>query len=180
MTQDEEEQIVRMIADHQAIIRSFVISLLPGAPGVDDVIQETNAVLWRKRESFELGTSFKSWALTVAKFQSMGYLKSLRARRWVTLDDHAAELVSDEMEDLLSQSGEERRLAALKSCLTKLKGKDRELILHRYWHKTRLQDFAVAAGHSVGVLKVRLFRIRGALKKCIEHEIQPPEERISI
>ncbi|BCX46784.1 DNA-directed RNA polymerase sigma-70 factor [Haloferula helveola] len=171
MTPEQEEQFVHLIADHQGVIRSFIISLLPGAPGVDDVIQETNSVIWRKRDSFELGTCFKSWALTVARFQAMSYRTSLRTRRWVTLDENAAELVADEMEDLLSKPGEEGRLAALHCCIGKLKDKERELIQHRYWHKTRLQDFAVSTGHSVGVLKVQLFRIRAALKKCIEREL---------
>lgn len=173
MKPDDEEEFVRLIADHQGVIRAFIISLLPGAPGVDDVIQETNSVIWRKRESFEMGTGFKSWALTIARFQAMSYRSSLKARRWVTLDENAAELVADDMEDLLSKPGEEKRLTALRCCIGKLKGKERELIQHRYWHKTRLQDFAVSAGHSVGTLKVQLFRIRAALKKCIERELDP-------
>ncbi len=77
MTGEDEEQFVQLLADHQVAIRAFIVSLLPGAPGVDDVIQETNMVLWRKRESFELGTSFKAWSFTVARFQMMRHRKTL-------------------------------------------------------------------------------------------------------
>ncbi|MCB1133330.1 MAG: hypothetical protein KDN05_19570, partial [Verrucomicrobiae bacterium] len=50
--QDREAKFVQLITDHQNLIRSFIISLLPGAPGVDDVIQAANAVIWRKRDEF--------------------------------------------------------------------------------------------------------------------------------
>jgi RNA polymerase sigma-70 factor (ECF subfamily) len=58
VTPEEEESYVKLLTDHQPVIRAFILSLLPGAPGIDDVIQETKAVLWRKRADFELGTNF--------------------------------------------------------------------------------------------------------------------------
>lgn len=172
MTEEQEDEFVRLVADHQAMIRAFIISLLPGAPGVDDVIQETNSVLWRKRETFELGTNFKAWSVTVARFQAMRHRKTLMARRWVTLDENTAEMVSDEMEDMLGDGSEEARHQALQQCLEKLRDRDRDLILHRYWRKTRLQDFAVATGRSLNGVKVSLFRIRAGLKKCIQREMR--------
>mgnify|MGYP000113776971 CR=1 FL=1 len=35
---------------------------MPGMDGVDDVLQETNVVLWEKRATFEPGTNFRAWA----------------------------------------------------------------------------------------------------------------------
>lgn len=175
MTEEEEERFVRLLADHQAPIRAFIVSLLPGAPGVDDVIQETNLVLWRKRETFELGTSFKSWSLTVARFQMMRHRKALMSRGWVTLDERATDLIAEDMEDFLDEETEGRRMEALTSCLGSLRPTDRDLVLHRYWKKTRLQDFAVIKGRSMNGLKVSLFRIRAALKKCIEKQLEEGE-----
>jgi RNA polymerase sigma-70 factor (ECF subfamily) len=51
---------VQLLVTHQSVIRAFVISLLPGVSETDDVIQNTNEILWTKRESFELGTNFKA------------------------------------------------------------------------------------------------------------------------
>ena len=167
----DEAQFVQLIADHQNVIRSFIISLLPGAPGVDDVFQNTNAVIWKKRGSFEMGTNFRAWAMAIARFQAMAHLQQLRRRRWVTLDQDVAELLADELETGPAESHFEHRSAALDVCLSELREKDRELLVQRYWHRTRLQDFAVVSGRSVSALKVTLFRLRAALKRCIEDRV---------
>jgi RNA polymerase sigma-70 factor, ECF subfamily len=168
---DDEVKFIQLIADHQNLIRNFIISLLPGAPGVDDVFQNTNAVIWRKRESFEMGSNFRAWALSIARFQAMAHLQQLRRRRWVSLDSDVAELIADDLEDRPDKRDAELKLAALEDCLSKLRPKDRELLVQRYWHRTRLQDFAVVSGRSVSTLKVTLFRLRAGLKRCVESRI---------
>ena len=168
---DDEVKFIQLIADHQNLIRNFIISLLPGAPGVDDVFQNTNAVIWRKRESFEMGSNFRAWALSIARFQAMAHLQQLRRRRWVSLDSDVAELIADDLKDRPDKRDVELKLAALEDCLSKLRPKDRELLVQRYWHRTRLQDFAVVSGRSVSALKVTLFRLRAGLKRCVESRI---------
>lgn len=164
----DDAQFVQLIAEHQNVLRGFIITLLPGAPGVDDVFQNTNAVIWKKRETFELGTNFRAWAMSIARFQALAHMQQLRRRRWVTLDRDVAEQLADDFEAQPDAMDLDGRSAALDECIEKLRPKDRELLVERYWHRTRLQDFAVVSGRSVNALKVTLFRIRAALKRCIE------------
>jgi RNA polymerase sigma-70 factor (ECF subfamily) len=171
MDADPDIPFVKLLTEHQSVICSFVISLLPGAPGVDDVIQETNALLWTKRGQFELGTNFRAWALTIARFQVMAHLRVLKQRRWVTLDDDVAELLADELEEHADSGLIDKRIEALTTCLGKLRPEDHELLMQRYWRKIRLQDFAVSRGRSLSGLKVQLFRLRAALKRCIEDRL---------
>lgn len=167
----EEDGFVQLLTEHQNLIRGFVISLLPGAPGVNDVIQNTNAVLWRKRGEYVMGTNFKAWAFSIARFQTMAYLKQLKRSRWVTLDPDVAEKIADLIEsDDYTDADHENQLRKLERCLGKLREKDQELIVQRYWHRTRLQDFAVVANRSVDSLKVTLFRLRAILKRCVEQD----------
>lgn len=167
---DPDIPFVQLLADHQTVIRGFVISLLPGAPGVDDVIQETNTVMWKRRAEFEYGTNFRAWALTIARFQVMAHLRMLKRRRWVTLDSDVAEMLAEEIESQPDPDFIDKRLEALRTCLQHVRPEDRELLMQRYWHKTRLQDFAVTHGRSLSGLKVQLFRLRAALKRCIEEQ----------
>jgi len=171
MDADPDIPFVKLLTEHQSVICAFVISLLPGAPGVDDVIQETNALLWTKRHQFEMGTNFRAWALTIARFQVMTHLRLLKQRRWVTLDDDVAELLADELEEQAEPEFTDKRIEALATCLGKLREEDRELLMQRYWRKVRLQDFAVSRGRSLSGLKVQLFRLRAALKRCIEDRV---------
>lgn len=171
MSEVPEIEFVKLLTDHQASIRAFVISLLPGAPGVDDVIQETNAALWTHRAKFEMGTNFRAWALTTARFQVMAHCRTLKRRRWVTLDSDVAEAIADDIECQTDPDFMARRIQALQTCIEKVRPDDRELLMQRYWHKTRLQDFAVTHRRSLSGLKVQLFRLRAALKRCIETQL---------
>ena len=171
MDDADEREYVRLLTGHQSMLRAFIVSLLPGLPGVDDVIQEANSVLWTRRGDFEIGTNFRAWALRIARFQAMAHLKTLKRQRWITLDESAAEAVAAELESHLDPSFEDARAQALRECLGKLKESDRDLLLRRYWKKQRLQDFAVLTGRSLTGLKVTLFRLRAGLKRCIEREL---------
>ncbi len=172
MDEEEEREYVALLADHQSMVRGFVISLMPGVPGADDVIQETNQLLWKKRKDFELGTNFKAWALRIARFQVMAHLKTARRQRWVTLDDTTAELMATELETRLEPEREERRLLALKTCLGKLGDAERDMLLRRYWKNQRLQDFCAITGLSLSNIKITLFRLRAGLKRCIQAEMK--------
>lgn len=175
MDPDNDSDFVRLLTDHQAVIRAFIISLLPGAPGVDDVIQETNRVLWTKRGDFQLGSNFQAWALTVARFQTMAHVRDLKQRHWVTLDEDVSELMADDITRLANSQIEDRRIAVLQSCISKLREVDRDLLMERYWKKTRLTDFAVMTGRSLGGLRVRLVKLRAVLKRCVESNLEPSE-----
>ena len=70
-----QEAFVSLLTDAQPAIRLYVASLMAGCPDVDDVVQETNTLLWRKREEFEPGTPFKAWAFSVARYQVLNWRK---------------------------------------------------------------------------------------------------------
>jgi RNA polymerase sigma-70 factor (ECF subfamily) len=70
-----DDSILMLIAAHQADLLAYIHSMLPGDPSVDDILQRTNLVLWRKRRSFEKGTSFHVWACAVARWEGSGSLK---------------------------------------------------------------------------------------------------------
>lgn len=167
--EQEETGFVKLLVEHQSLLRAFVISLLPGVPEAEDVIQMTNEVLWTKRENFEMGTNFKAWALTTARFQVMALQRRLKRERRTTLDDDVLMLLSEEGEDLDSKEMTQR-LADLNECVGLLQIKDQELILHRYWKKVGLEEFAKTMDRSVGALKTSLYRIRAGLRICIEQK----------
>ena len=173
-TPEQETEFVNLLVSHQSVIRAFVISQLPGLPETDDVIQQTNEVLWTKRHVFTLGTNFKAWALTTARFQVMAQQQRLKASRRAPLDEDVMLLLSDEVEDL-DAAVLNQQLNDLNDCISQLQVRDQELVLHRYWKKSGLDDFASVSGRSVGALKVALYRIRDSLRECMERKIKARE-----
>ena len=145
----------------------------PNRVAAQDILQETNLVLCKKVSEFEPGTNFKAWAFAIARFEVLNYRKQqARDARLVfseELEETFAEELAQQSDDL------ERRHAALKACLGKLREKDRALLMHRYAKKGTLDEFARAAGRSVGGLKVTLHRLRNTLLACMQKQLSNPE-----
>lgn len=173
---EQEKEFVSLLTAHQSLIRAYVISLLPGLPEAEDVIQSTNEVLWTKRSSFTLGTNFKAWALTTARFQVMALQQKLRRDRRAPLDEDVLELIAKQAETVEAPELN-HRLGELNECISQLQVKDQELVLHRYWKNTGLSAYARASGRSVGALKVALYRVRQSLRDCMIEKMRLREGR---
>jgi RNA polymerase sigma-70 factor (ECF subfamily) len=165
----QQAEFVGQVTRHQAMLRAYIISLMPGMDGVDDVLQETNLVLWEKRASFRAGTNFRAWACAVAHTEVKTHRRKLLRLGKVTLDEDLAEKLAQHCE---VPSGEvDERLRALDRCLGRLREKERQLLEHRYHSKLPLEDFAARCGRSVESVRVTLFRVRAGLKKCVTGEL---------
>lgn len=169
----QQAAFVGEISRHQAALRAYIISLMPGVDGVSDVLQETNLVLWEKRAKFEPGTNFGAWAFTIARLEVKSHRRRLRRLGLPLLDEDLADRLGEQLAEQLARTpGElDERLHALDKCVSRLGGSERELIEHRYFTKCSLDEFAANCGRPVESLRVTLFRIRAGLKKCINAEL---------
>ena len=161
----DESQFVGLLTEHQLSLRQYVRSLLPGDPAAVDVAQQANAKIWEKRAQFELGTNFKAWAFSVARFEVLNYRKEQARDARLTFSEDLEATFASELAS--RQDNLQSRHEALQLCLTKLKSADRDLILHRYRDRATLAEYAQRVGRSLGGLKVTLHRLRNRLSDCI-------------
>jgi RNA polymerase sigma-70 factor (ECF subfamily) len=159
---------VKLMTEHQWAIRGFIVSLMPGSPDVGDVLQETNLVLWQKRDRFKPGTNFLAWASRIARYEVMHCRD--RAKRAGSLP-FSDELLNVLAESLTPDQSHETLLTALDGCLEKLNEKQRDLIEQRYTPGRSLEQHAEKIGTSAGSLRVALHRIRQSLKRCVENTL---------
>lgn len=169
----EEAEFVRQIARHQAVLHTYIVSLMPGMDGTDDVLQETNILLWEKRKTFTIGTNFRAWASSIARFKVMEHRRKAARRNRQLFDEALIQQLASDCDVGLGEM--DQHLRALDKCLELLDDQQRSLIEHRYYSGTRLQDFSTRCGRPVDSLRVSLFRIRAALKTCIEGELKSNE-----
>jgi len=162
---------VTELTNHQGDLWAFLCSLMPGHPDVADVLQKTNIVLWNKQDQFTPGTHFRAWAFRIARYEMLNHLRSRRRDGWVPFDDGLADTIAEELPQALAPSHE--RLAALEKCLERLRDQDRRLLEHRYRRGSNLEDFSRSCGRSVSALSVTLFRLRAALRRCVEDRLLP-------
>ena len=163
---DSSFEYMTLLTSHQADLWAFIISQIPGSPDVDDVLQQTNLTLWAKQKQFELGTDFRAWAFTVARFEVLAYLKSRKRGNWLIFCDDLMNTIAEEAPDAIPEASV--RLKLLEACMAKLQPEERTLLDHRYRSKSGLKSFAESTGRSVSALSVALHRIRDELRQCIE------------
>ncbi len=172
--QDQDAAIVSLLTQYQSALRLYVESLMPGDSHFEDVAQETNTTLWNKRADFQVGTNFKAWAFTIARFQVRKYRFKQAKEAKLVFCDELEEVIADEIADHLDDLPEHH--IALQQCLQTLKPVERDLIYHRYFKKTPLKEYAIEVGRTIGGLKVTLHRIRNRLLICVEKRISLGEE----
>lgn len=157
---------VELMIAHQDKLRAFIYSLMPNSPDVGDVLQNTNAVLWQKRDKFEEGTNFLAWAFKIARYQVRHQHGRVKRDGRLVFSDKLISLIAETTPT--DPSSLDRQMAALDGCLAKLTDKQRELINERYTPGRTLEQHAAELGRSAGSLRIALHRIRDILKTCVE------------
>src|SRR3569832_1709910 len=89
------ESFVRLFVAHEMRLRSFLRSLLQSWTDVDEVMQETSIVAWRKFPQYDPATSFMAWAAAIARCEALKCLRK-HARERLVFSDDIFDLVADE------------------------------------------------------------------------------------
>ena len=69
------ESFLVLVTGAQRALHAFILKLVPSLADADNILQETNLVLWSKQGEFRLGTDFLAWAFRIARYQVMAYRK---------------------------------------------------------------------------------------------------------
>jgi len=161
-------EFVAQITRCQRHLHAFILSMIWNPAEADDVLQETNLVLWEKVAEFDASRAFLPWAMRFAQWQALAWLKRHKRQRLVFNDD-LAKLLADEA--AMDEPAFDARRVALASCFHKLRPEQRELIARRYEPEGSVNAMAEAAGTTAKAISDRLRRIRHALLECIEKTI---------
>lgn len=163
---DPSEEFVALLTQHQRVLLAFILGLVPRRDDAEEIRQRTNVILWRKREDFELGTSFRSWAFTVARWEARGFLREKGRSSWLVYDDEVASLLADRLASLPVPAVGQRAIA-LRKCLGSLSREHRRLIVARYQEGLSFRECAERFERSEGGLRVTLHRLRTLLRRCV-------------
>jgi len=162
---EKTEAFVTCAMRAQRSLHAYILTLVADLTEADDVLQETNLVIWRKRDDFQEGTDFLAWAFRIAYYQVLAYRKT-RQRDRLRFD---LEIVEKLAEETFEQAEAlEEKLRALAGCLEQLSRRDRELLQLRYAQNLSADKISQEVGRSVGAVYQVLYRIRNSLGSCVE------------
>ena len=161
---DAAADFVRLMTAHQGRLYGYVLSLVGDPDRANEVLQETNVVLWRDHAEFRPGSNFGAWAFRVAHFQVMAF-RQRRLRDRLVFDDRTLEALAPEARALGEDfDARQRKLA---DCLQKLSPEHRELIRRRYSEDEPLDALARDRGMTPNAAAQALFRLRKILLGCV-------------
>lgn len=162
----DSEEFARLVTDAQQRLYAYIYSLLGNSAAAWDVLQETNMVLWNKRDQFELGTNFRAWAHSIGRFQVMAFLRDRKREPLCLLTPEILEKLQEESAPEFENY--EARLKALSVCLQRLKPTVATMIKMHYEERRSLIQVGERFQMTVNAVKQSLFRARRNLQHCIE------------
>lgn len=167
------EEFTRLLVQHQRRIQGLVFALVTRGPDADDVMQETCAVMWRKFDGFRPGSDFGAWALRIARYQVMSYYDR-RRRAQARLSDETIEALAETMAEARWETSE--RAEALRTCISKLRDRDFNLIQRRYRADEDVRDIAVQLGSTADAIYKAIGRLHLRLLACVNARLRvaPP------
>jgi RNA polymerase sigma-70 factor, ECF subfamily len=165
---DHVADFIELYSSHYARLQFYVMVMLPSANDASDVLQETSLVLWRRFDTFQIGSNFFAWACKIARLQALKYWER-QGRSEQTFELHVLEKLAAEAgsEDSVSPVP----LAALQNCINKLSDGDRSLIGKRYQPGSSVNQIARDIGRPANSVSKSLGRIRRALLACVERTL---------
>lgn len=170
MKNGRQIEYLQLVTSHQASVYGYIRSLAPNAD-IEDILQETNIVLWNKMDAFQLGTDFKSFAFRIAHLKTLEALRATRRKNWLVFDTDLLDAISARQVQNTDEGGDLQQ-AALRICLRELERGERELIHSRYSLRQSVIEIAKATGRTEGAMQQAFFRIRNALRHCIGKRLE--------
>ena len=166
--QTPDEEFIQLFTQAQRPLYLAVLSQLGRVQAAEEVLQETNLIIWAKASQFQRGTNFLAWARQIAQYEVLKW-KQRKAREKLTFSD---EFISAVAAEATTRSEElELRQQALENCLKKLPDDDRELIESRYQPGMSGKDLASSLGRPANSVYQSLGRIRKTLLDCIHRSL---------
>ena len=166
------DAFIQLLATHQSHLRGYILGSLGNYAYSEDVLQQTNLVLWKKCSEFRSEADFLPWALAIARYEILTFIRDKQREHLVFCPD-VAELMMASYQSVPQQVSE--RQESLRECIKRLPERQLEVLKLYYVANTPMLEISQLTGRSVDGVKSLLVRIRKTLRRCIENSLGSPE-----
>ena len=173
----DNQHIKRMTVDWtraEPSVERFVRSFIRDSVEAEDVLQEVALVIVDRYSSYDSTQPFIGWALGIARRVVWTHLRHTYRDRDLICKD-AIDHVSSAFEKLDPHVQDMKD--ALGHCVEKVSGERRRALLLRYEEGLELKHIADRLGKSASATSVLLYRVRSALRECINRRLTAEKAR---
>ena len=161
-------EFIQALTQCQRDLRAFILGMTPTKTDADDVLQEVNLALWKKRDLYDRNQSFLRWAFAFAVVQ-IRLFRNRAAKKQLWLNDAILDSVAEAFHHD-SQIAEQRR-DALRFCIRKLGPTEHRFINSFYGKQHSARELAESTGKPLSTVYKTLARARRALHECVERTL---------
>jgi RNA polymerase sigma-70 factor, ECF subfamily len=162
-------EFTELLSASRSRVFGHLLALVQNLADAEDLYQQTALLLWEKLDQYQRGTDFGAWAVTVAHYQALNFLRRQSRRRTLFSDAALTRLTAVQLD--LKTSEFSARSEALSSCMEALPARSKQMLRLRYQGDQSLQQIAEQEHRSVGSVYTAISRIRKALLSCIESRV---------
>jgi RNA polymerase sigma-70 factor (ECF subfamily) len=159
------DSVLEQFAKYQRRLYLYILGLVVSPADAEEVLQETNIIVWKKCDQFQPGTDFRAWVFRIALFEARKFHER-RRKRGLSLSDELLEQLAttyEQEEDRL-----ETRRERLATCIENLRPSDRQLVKDVYGRGLEVPHLAEQSGRERTSIYRSLRRIRQMLVDCVE------------
>jgi RNA polymerase sigma-70 factor, ECF subfamily len=166
---DREARFAKLLREHYRRLFAYSYSIVRSYPDVEDVLQQASLVLWEKFDDYQSGTDFFAWACTVARFESLHFLR--QQRRYRAHFSEAFQLrLADAIADIPTTTVN-ARVTALEDCVNSLPEAQRELLRRCLAETKAVAVVAQEMGRTPHSIYSSLRNIRNKLLDCVDRSV---------
>lgn len=168
-------RFLKLFVDSQKTVYAYIFAMVYNADIADDVMQETVALMWERFDTYQAGTSFGAWGVTIARYKLLEHFRKNK-REYASIDGDLFEKISQRAQQRLERIDE--RTQALRNCIQKLSERDRQLLEIRYEKEMKVKEIARVINRPINGLYQAMSRIHHTLLHCIEATLKQWEHNV--
>lgn len=164
---DDRRAFGRLVDEHSPALRNFLFRLTMGdAALTDDLSQDTFVKAWTGLKSFKAISRFRTWLLSIAYNEFVGYCRRRREERLDEMQNVQQSLAVG------SESGMRRTEMRhdVEVALTALNETERTLIVLFYMDDMPIKDISRVTGLPTGTIKSYLSRAKTKMAKHLTQD----------
>lgn len=149
-------------------IYSYLMVMVHNRDSAEELVQETATVLWSKFDEYEEGSNFGAWAISIARFKALEFLRK-RQNSQMIFDSRFYEMVSDRA----AKSSEDLpiHIEALRHCLETLSENQIKLLSMRFRKNISIKNISQVTGRPLGSLYHYFSKLTRGLRDCIDKQL---------
>mgnify|MGYP000922268605 CR=1 FL=1 len=138
---------------------------------IDECVNDVFLGIWNNIDKFHKDNSFKNWIAAIAKYKAIDYQRKLIKG----LNNRNIDAIEIQVNDTVDKKLlEKETYDELLKLLSKLKSRDKEIFIRKYFNDESTKDIAAKLNVNKEVINNRLSRGRKKLREFIFSEVKKP------